>query len=136
MNSATVNCRRQQVWREKKADHGGEGWRAAAQRCPEARGDFLEVAVGLAVHDGVWGGLTTAAELCRGQLEVMAAERESRVVLLGPWRSSEHGREELRMPRARSVQIQLAGEDDLAAAATRRTRGQNLDLRGWEATEG
>ena len=82
-----------------------------------------------------------AVELCRELLEavcllkVTAAEWESKVVLLGPWRSSEHGREEQRMPGAWSVQIQLAGEDDLAAAATRQTRGQNLDLRGWEAME-
>ena len=76
-----------------------------------------------------------AAELCKGLLEVawlleaMAAEGESRVVLLGPRRSSKHDQEELQMPGARSAQIQLAGEDDLAAAATRRTRDPNQALK-------
>ena len=83
-----------------------------------------------------------ATELYRGLLEVVwlleatAAEGESRGCSwdLGGARSTVEG--ELWTSGTQSTQIELAGEEDLVAAMSWRTREQNLDLRGWEAREG
>ena len=100
----------------------------------ELWGTSLEAAGGSAVHDGGCSGLATPAKLCK-TLEATAAEAESRGCSwdLGGARSTV---EELRTSRARLAQKRLAGEEDLAAATTRRNRDPNEDLWGWEAREG